>query len=91
MPDEPVPDLVPDLAVEVLSASNTPLEMANKLREYFEAGTRLVWYVNPPTRSVLVYTSPEASQRLGEADTLTGGEVLPGFAVPVAEVFRLGV
>ena len=47
IPDEPVPLLVPDLAVEVISRSNTPKEMDEKLQEYFEKGVRLVWYVRP--------------------------------------------
>ncbi len=90
IPKRPVPQLVPDLAVEVISESNTRKEMDNKLREYFAAGTRLVWYVDPPSRTVEIYTSPESSVRLGMDDMLTGGEVLPGFAVRVAEVFDLG-
>ena len=88
VPTEPVPDLVPDLAVEVISASNTPREMQNKLREYFEAGTRLVWYVDLADRVVTVYTSPEDAQRLTPADTLRGGDVLPGFEASVAELLR---
>ncbi len=89
LPGKPIPDLTPDLAVEVLSDSNTPREMANKLREYFAAGTRLVWYVNPRTRSVEVFTSPESSVRLAERDVLSGGEVLAGFEVRVAELFEI--
>ena len=46
-PEEPIPDLVPDLAVEVLSESNTPREMERKLKEYFVAGVTTVWYVDP--------------------------------------------
>ena len=49
--DQPIPDLVPDLAVEVLSPSNTKHEMATKLREYFAAGVRIVWYADPPAPS----------------------------------------
>jgi Uma2 family endonuclease len=80
-------DFGPDLAVEVLSRSNTRAEMARKRREYFAAGTRLVWEVNPRRRTVTVYTAPRTSTRLTEADTLTGGDVLPGFALPLAELF----
>jgi hypothetical protein len=47
IPREPIPDLVPDLAVEILSTSNTPKEMADTLRDYFRTGVRLVWYVDP--------------------------------------------
>jgi Uma2 family endonuclease len=83
-----IPDLVPDLAVEVLSPSNTDAEMTRKLGDYFAAGVRLVWYVDPPTRSVTVYTGPDASRNLSDTDTLDGGEVLPGFSSPVAAIFE---
>ena len=61
--------------------------MARKRREYFAAGTRLVWEVNPRRRTVTVYTGPRTSTRLTETDTLTGGDVLPGFSLPLAELF----
>jgi Uma2 family endonuclease len=87
-PGPAVLELVPDLAVEVLSPSNTPAEMSRKLREYFFAGTRLVWYIDLNDRSVTVYTAPDQSTRLTEADTIDGGDVLPGFRVPVARFFE---
>jgi Uma2 family endonuclease len=89
IPEEPVPLLVPDLVVEVISRSNTPKEMAEKLREYFEKGVRLVWYVRPKTRVVDVYTSPDQFTRLTASMTLDGGIVLPGFSVSVAELFKV--
>jgi hypothetical protein len=79
LPAEPIPDLFPDLAVEVLSESNTAGEMKRKLREYFKAGTRLVWLVDAKTRTVAVYTSPTKSKNLGENQSLDGSKVLPGF------------
>jgi len=83
-----VPSLSPDLAIEVLSPSNTKREMARKRREYFAGGTRLVWEFDPERRTVDVYDSPEATPRqVIEADTLDGGEVLPGFSVPLRELF----
>ena len=88
LPREKVPALSPDLAVEVLSESNTPQEMAQKLREYFANGTRLAWLVDPDRRTVAVHIAPgEPAAVLGEADVLDGGDVLPGFALPVAELF----
>jgi Uma2 family endonuclease len=87
VPDEPVPQLAPDLAVEVLSESNTPAEMARKRQEYFTAGVRLVWFVDPDARTVEVYTAPDQSTVLGEGDTLDGGAVLPGFTLPLRELF----
>ena len=85
---EPVPSLSPTLAVEVLSPSNTKTEMDQKLRDYFAAGSKLVWYLDPADRSVRVYTSPEHFTRLDESGTLDGGEVLPGFRLPVREWFE---
>ena len=79
--------LVPDLAVEVISGSNTPKEMAEKLREYFEKGVRLVWFVRPKTRVVDVYTAPDRFTRLTVSMRLDGGNVLPGFSVLVGELF----
>ena len=86
-PDEPVPDLAPDLAVEVLSEGNTREEMERKLKEYFLSEVQLVWYIDPRTRVVQVYTSPDDVTELGEKATLVGGDVLPGFSVPVARLF----
>ena len=82
-----IPDLVPDLAVEVLSAGNTPGEMARKRQDYFAAGVQVVWEVNPSTRTVEVFTTPDHSTVLHEAQTLDGGMVLPGFTLPLQELF----
>jgi Uma2 family endonuclease len=88
LPAEPIPDLAPDLAVEILSRGNTPAEMERKLIEYFEAGVRLVWYVDPEPPRVRVYTSPTSMTQLDEHDTLGGGTVVPGFQLPVREWFE---
>lgn len=86
-PREPVWGVHPDLALEVLSESNTRGEMTRKIDEYFAAGARLVWIVDPPAREVRVHTSPAAVQVLSIADTLMGGDVLPGFSCPVRQIF----
>ncbi|MGL4513929.1 MAG: Uma2 family endonuclease [Lacipirellulaceae bacterium] len=86
-PEQAAPDLAPDLAVEVLSAGNTEREMRRKLDEYFEAGVRLVWYIDPATKTVTTYTTPEQSVVLTVDDKLTGGEVLPGFEASLRELF----
>jgi Uma2 family endonuclease len=86
-PKEKIPAIAPDLAVEILSESNTPKEMARKLREYFDAGSRLVWYVDPTDRSVQVYTAVDASTRLSEDDALDGDPVLPGFRLAIRQWF----
>ena len=86
-PTAPIPTLVPDLAVEVLSTSNTPGEMARKRLDYFTAGVRLVWEINPDARTVSVYTSVDTTRVLTVADTLDGGAVLPGFTLPLRDLF----
>jgi Uma2 family endonuclease len=83
----PVPKLAPDLAVEVLSASNTPREIARKLREYVKAGVRLAWVIDIQLRTVNVYTAPENPTILSGDDSLNGGDVLPGFTFPLRELF----
>jgi Uma2 family endonuclease len=82
-----IPTVVPDLVVEVLSKKNTPKEMERKLDEYFRAGVRLVWYVDPKKRTVRVYTARERSILLREDQTLDGGDVLPGFALSIRDWF----
>jgi len=88
VPPEPVPTLPPTLAVEVLSVANTKAEMSRKRREYFESGTKLIWEIDPPTRTVAIYTSAQDQPRmLSESDTLDGGDVLPGFTLPLRDLF----
>ena len=86
-PKEPIPSLVPDLAVEVLSESNTVREMDRKRGEYFQAGVRLLWIVDPLARTVRVYISPDDVVALEESGTLTGVAVLPGFAIDIKLLF----
>jgi Uma2 family endonuclease len=86
IPRQPIPDLVPDLAVEVLSAGNTPREMDQKLQEYFAAGVRLVWYVLPDRQEVHIYTAPDQREVITADDNLHGGEVLPGFYLPIRQL-----
>lgn len=86
-PQNPVPKVAPDLAVEVLSESNTLSEMERKRADYFLAGTQLVWEVDPETRSVRVYTAPDSFTTLKHSDTLSGGDVLPGFSLEIAKWF----
>lgn len=87
MPTEAVPNLVPDLAIEILSKGNTPEEMLLKRQDYFAAGVSEVWEVDAGKRIVTVYPSGNQSQILTESDTLDGGTVLPGFTLPLAELF----
>ena len=88
VPREPIPDLAPDLAVEVISRGNTRREMERKLDDYFTAGTKLVWYVyHSPRREVWVYTSPTEHSVLCEGESLDGGEVVPGFRLAINDLF----
>lgn len=89
VPTEPVPHLAPNLAVEVLSESNTVKEMQKKREEYFAAGVEIVWIFDPEPRIVDVYTSPENYVRLRESDVLEGGKALSGFSVPLRQVFEV--
>lgn len=79
--------MAPDLAVEVVSPSNTAVEILDKTADYLEAGTRLVWVVEPTRRCVTVYRSRNEIRLLREGDELEGYDVLPGFSLPVAEIF----
>ncbi|TWU14300.1 hypothetical protein CA54_31440 [Symmachiella macrocystis] len=78
----------PDLAVEVLSPGNTKAEMDRKLRDYFKAGTQLVWYLDPKARHMRVYTSVDDVETIDESGTVGGGEVLPGFSMSLKELFE---
>jgi Uma2 family endonuclease len=87
LPPGAILGLSPDLAVEVLSPSNTRAEMLLKRREYFAGGTRLVWEVDPEERTVHVYSTPRRSTLLRDGDTLDGGDVLPGFTLSIRRLF----
>ena len=77
----------PDLAVEVVSPSDRLAEVHVKIAEYFAAGTRLVWLVEPKTRMVHVYRSAREVEVAGSEQDLTGGDVLPGFRCAVRRLF----
>jgi Uma2 family endonuclease len=62
--------------------------MERQRKEYFLSEVRLVWYIDPRARTVRAYTSPDEVIEFGPKDTLDGGDVLPGFAVPVASLFE---
>ena len=79
--------LAPDLAVEIVSPSNTAAEILDKVADYLAAGSRLVWVVEPAGGRVTVYRSRNEIQLLQADDMLDGYDVLPGFSVPVAEIF----
>jgi Uma2 family endonuclease len=91
--DRPLPragdawDVVPDVAIEVVSPTDRVEELFDKLAEYFEAGVRQAWVLFPSLQMVQVYESLTIVRGLIGADELDGGAVLPGFRSPVAALF----
>ena len=82
------PVSVPDLAIEVLSESNTAKEMERKRGEYFASGVCVVWEVDPRRRSVTVYTRDGSVTTISAPQRLEGGDVLPGFSLDLDELVR---
>jgi Uma2 family endonuclease len=80
-------DVVPDLVVEVVSPGDTAAEVQSKVREWLEAGVRLVWVVYPSSRTVNVARSLLDRETLAVGDVLDGGDVIPGFICPVEDLF----
>ncbi|MGL6096858.1 MAG: Uma2 family endonuclease [Fimbriiglobus sp.] len=94
-PDEVLPEeafwtVGPGLMVEVLSEGNRPGEINRKLREFFAAKCKLAWIIDPATKTARVHTSATKFKTLDETGTLDGGKVLPGFTLPLAELFAVG-
>lgn len=86
-----VAPLAPELAVEVLSEGNTRTEIDQKRRELFAAGTQIFWVIDPKTRTAEVFDDPARPNQMTpsrEADALDGGTVLPGFRLPLADLFN---
>jgi Uma2 family endonuclease len=81
-------DLVPDLVVEVVSPSNTADQVQKKIHEYFEAGVARVWVVYPRQQEVYVYASPTQIQVLQLGQELDGGDLVPGFRLPLTALFE---
>ncbi len=86
VPKKPIPNLVPDLAVEILSPAITSGEMHRKVGEFFEADVRLVWLIDPEKRTARIHTSPGAFTEIDADATLDGLDVLPGFSVRLGEL-----
>ncbi len=89
LPREAIGGLHPDLAVEVLSASNTMREMQRKLTEYFAAGAQVVWYLDPQAQAMRVYRSETDVDVVDIEGTIDGGDLLPGFTLPLARLFEI--
>jgi Uma2 family endonuclease len=87
LPDEPIADYAPDLAIDVLSKSNTKTEMKRKLRDFFQHGVRLAWLIVPRKQTAEAYSSPEDFQTIGKNQSLDAGDVLPGFRLSLRKLF----
>ena len=87
IPVEAIWSIIPALAVEVLSDSNTAKEITRKLGELFSLGVRICWVIDPPSRSAKVYSGSMAFETVDTAGTLSGGAVLPGFQLPLSAIF----
>lgn len=79
--------LIPDLAIEVLSKGNTKEEMDRKLQDYFASEVRLVWYIDPKTKTARAWRSLKHCQEVPADGSLDGGDVLPGFQLNLTELF----
>jgi Uma2 family endonuclease len=81
-------NVVPDLAIEIVSPMNLAEEIDRKITDYFQSGVRLVWVFYPHSGRVYVYQSPTHVSILERTDTLDGGEVLPGFRLPITALYE---
>jgi Uma2 family endonuclease len=78
----------PDLAVEILSPSNTRAEIDARLKDFFGSGTQIAWIINPDTECVEVCHAPDKRKLLGSGADLDGEDLLPGFRYPIADLFK---
>jgi Uma2 family endonuclease len=85
---EPAWNVVPDLAIEIVSPTNLAEEIDRKITDYFQSGVRLVWVFYPDSGRVYVYQSPTHVSIVERTDTLDGGEVLPGFRLPITALYE---
>ena len=88
VPNVAVWDMVPDLAIEVVSPSNTAFEVQRKIHEYFDAGVSQVWIIYPPQREVYVFASTTRIEVLQLGQELDGGNLLPGFRLSLSALFE---
>lgn len=79
---------VPELVIDLPTAANTRAELTRKLKDYFANGVRLVWVIHPRRFTAEVYTAPDRKHTIPESGTLDGGDVLPGFRLPLAKLFE---
>jgi Uma2 family endonuclease len=78
---------VPDLAIEIVSPNDRPSEVRAKVKEYLETGTAMVIVADPQNRDVVVHRSGRAALELTESDVIDGEDVVPGWKLPVRDIF----
>jgi Uma2 family endonuclease len=78
----------PDLAVEVLSPSDAVGDIQQKVRDYLDAGARLIWLIAPESRTATVYRADGSARLLRDPDTLDGEDVLPGLSIRLSDLFE---
>jgi Uma2 family endonuclease len=81
-------DIAPELIVEIMSPSDRWIDIQEKLAEYFYIGVQLVWLVDPQLEQIHVYHSMDNVSRLTAENQLTAPEILPGFSIPISEIFE---
>lgn len=89
MPSKGFQDFAPDLAIEIISPSEEPEEMAQKVAEYFGAGAEQVWHLFPDTKRVTIYYSQSDTASFRPEEELDAGDLLPGFSCRAEELFDL--
>ena len=82
-------EIAPDLAIEIISPTDYLEKATDKIRDYFAAGVRQVWQVSTKYRTLTIYHAPTRVTILTEDDTLTCEELLPGFTLPLRDIFAL--
>ena len=91
MPSDGIPDGYiagpPDLAIEIVSPGDTATEIQDKVQDYLRHGTRLVWIIYPQQQVVVVHYPDGTAKTLPQSETLSGEDVVPGFACSVKEIF----
>jgi Uma2 family endonuclease len=87
-PDVPVWEIVPDLAIEVVSPTNSAVGVQAKIHEYLEAGVSGVWVIYPTQKTIHIYGSPTRIQVVQLGEELDGGVLLPGFRLPLSALFE---
>lgn len=81
--------LVPDLVIEIVSPSDRRSAVVAKAHEYLHHGVRIVWVVDPPSRSVTIFRIDGSVQVLGQDDTIDGENIIPGFQATIQDIFQL--